>query len=471
MNPKEEALKYMQEEIRSTVAKFIRDIFNYDKIEVNVADSTSTGFGRTAVIDSELVEENGHGSITFSFRRAGKEVNTFSISNIPAVPGSSHIRIFFRVIVYYMDLFYDELNKGYVSSLDMDAFMPYVERARTWLYNIERTIIQQYIFQVFNSHTPYTEDQYVELSKIRYDMNLIDSALSFAIELNTRKVENEEIFCGFIFHDRIGDINDNSMRSVRFANEIDFGNFNALKTYLTTSNGQDTFFNVTNGKITHLFVTKEKVNEVLLNPAGNGKTFDTRPLILSIQGNGKIIFIEGRRIRNQPILEINNSKPLIRDTMFVQRAIQQTLASITGKSSERIDFFSKWILSLSQKKHGTSLIFLNITAELEKKLVKSQRVEEESGSFLSGESLRHDMFLLDCLTQPDGAIIFNSHLTPTHISTILPINTEIKQRDAGGGARHSSVSNFTKAFNCMGIVVSEDGPISIFNRGVSIMKF
>jgi DNA integrity scanning protein DisA with diadenylate cyclase activity len=158
--------------------------------------------------------------------------------------------------------------------------------------------------------------------------------------------------------------------------------------------------------------------------------------------------------------------------VFVQQVICRELASYAGDAdSHTIDFFSKWIISLSQKKHGTSLIFLPVTHELEKKLVKSQRVEEESGNFLIGVSPRHDMFLLDCLTQPDGAIIFNTQLIPTHISTILPIDTEIKQRESGGGARHSSVSNFTKAFNCMGIVVSEDGPISIFKNGIRIMKF
>ncbi len=470
-NDKDNALREMQDLLRSTVANFIQDIFNYDQISVSASDSRASGMGKTSAIDKELVEEDGHVSFKFSYRHYGREVHDFVITKIPAVPGSEHIQIFFRAVVEYIHLFYDDLLKGHSSSADLAEFLPHIQRAKALLFNIEITIIIQYLYWAFNHAMPGFDSYAGSGHRVRYDMDLINKAYNFAIELNTRKVENEEIYCGFIFHDNMLDIDNNSMRYVKFKNEIEFGNFSSLKNYLTTSNGQDVFFNVTDKKITHLFVTKQKVNEVVMVPTAQGKTFDSRPMILSVQGNGKIIFIEGRRSRNQLILLISNSKPLIRDAAFVERTIKAALIEIAPQEAEKIEFLSKWIISLSQKKHGTSLVFLDATEDIEKKLVKSQGISEESGEFLKDRNSRHDMFLLDSLTKPDGAIIFNSDLMPTHISTILPINTEIKPQEKSGGARHSSVSNFTDAFKCTGIVVSEDGPISIFKNGIRIIKF
>jgi hypothetical protein len=471
LDEKDNGLNKIQEELLFTVKAFINDIFNYEKIDIAVTESTVAGFGRTSSIANELVAQDGHVVFHFSYRHIGRGVHNFQITNIPAVQASSHIAIFFKVIVDYIHNFYENLLNGYSTSSNMTEFSPHIDRAKTWLQNIERIVIIQYLFRVFNSAGGGAEGYSNQISHIRYDLDHISKILNFGIELNTRKLENEEIYCGFVFHNEMSHIRNNSVRSIRFKKVLDFGDFSGLKNYLTTSNGQDIFFNVTNRKITHLFVTKEKVNEIYMNPAASGKTFETRPLILSVQGNGRILFIEGRRRRNQSILEINNSRPLIRDSIFVQNIIERNLRALANGNHANIQFLSRWIMSLSQKKHGTSIIFLEVTPEIEKGLVKSQPIAEERGEFLQRENSRHDLFLLDSLTKPDGAIIFNFQLIPTHISTILPINPKIRMVQKGGGARHNSISNFTGVFKCTGIVISEDGPISIFNNGLQVIKF
>ncbi len=287
--------------------------------------------------------------------------------------------------------------------------------------------------------------------------------------MSTKKVENKEIYCGFIFHDAMNDVSPNSVRSIKFKKQFDFGDFGQLKNYLEISNGQNIFFNVTKDKITHLFITREKVNEIFLNPMSSGKQFQNRPLILSIQGNGKIHFLEGRSDQNKMILQIINSKPVIRDNNFIQKFIFESLKSYATVNDEQVEIFSKWVMGLSQKKHGTSLIFKVITESIEKKLVKTIAVNFENNNFLNHNNLRHDLSLLDSIVNPDGAVVFGKNLIPSNISTILPIGKS--SLGTSGGARHNSVSNFTKEFSCLGIVISEDGPITIFENGIKKIKF
>jgi len=99
-------------------------------------------------------------------------------------------------------------------------------------------------------------------------------------------------------------------------------------------------------------------------------------------------------------------------------------------------------MSLSQKKHGTSLIFCDLNSITESKLIKTVKISLEKAKFIEKPNLRYDLTLLDYIVNPDGAVVFNSKLVPTHISTILPIGKN--KQSTSGGARHNSVSNFTK---------------------------
>jgi hypothetical protein len=455
----------------STITYFIQGIFNYEKIKVALTKKDPKSKSITAYSSGKLEEANGHTKFHFASKLFNDQFYEFSVTNIPATTDNRHIQVFFAVLMQYISAFYESIQKTLpIEDGRLKASPSFVAKADIWLYNIERTIIIEYIFNLFNSYNEdYSNPFKLTPNILRYDLDLINRILDFAQELSSKKVENKEIYCGFIFHDNESEVRINSVKSFKFQNQFDFGDFGQLKNYLEISNGQNLFFNVTKDKVTHLFITRDKLNEIHLNPIGDGKTFQNRPLILSIQGNGKIFFLEGRSDHNKILLQIINSKPVIRDNGFIQKFIFDNLKEFVTANDGQIEVFSKWIMSLSQKKHGTSLIFSTITSAVEEKLVKTVKISFERNDFLRQENLRHDLSLLDSIVNPDGAVILGKDLIPSHISTILPIGQSAT--GTSGGARHNSVSNFTREFKCLGIVISEDGPITVFKDGEKLIKF
>ncbi|MBC3540413.1 DNA integrity scanning protein DisA nucleotide-binding domain protein [Rufibacter sediminis] len=453
------------------ITSFVQSIFNYEQIKVTLNKKENYNTASKGYSSGNLVPESGHTKFHFAAKLFNDQLYEFSVSNIPATPESSHIKIFFTVLMEYLFHFNDIITKTLpVQDGRLFASSDFITKSDIWLYNIKRTIIIEYIYNLFNTFDKdYNSEPKLFPNQIRYNIDLINLIFDFGIELSTKKVENKEIYCGFIFHDDGDEVKFNSVKSFKFEKQFDFGNFGQLKSYLEISNGQNIFFNVTNEKITHLFITKDKLNEIYLSPMGNGKTFQSRPLILSVQGNGNIYFLEGRSDQNKILLQIVNSQPLIRDNDFIKKFIYNSLEEFTTVDDIKLEVFSKWIMSLSQRKHGTSLLFNNITNETQSKLVKSIQITFDSGSFLEKRTLPYDLSLLDSITNPDGAVIFNKNLTPTHISTILPIGQNATGES--GGARHNSIANFTNEFSCLGIVISEDGPITIFKNGKKLIKF
>jgi hypothetical protein len=455
----------------SVITDFIQGVFNYEKIKVALVKKESKSKSVSDYSSGKLEAANGHTKFHFASKLFNDQFYEFSVTNIPATTESRHIHIFFGVLMQYISYFYKSIQADLpIEEEILKASPSFVAKSDIWLYNIERTIIVEYIFNLFNTFDEdYSNHFKLAPNFLRYDLDLINTILNFAYELSSKKVENKEIYCGFIFHDKASYVRPNSVRSIKFQKQFDFGDFGQLKNYLEVSNGQNIFFNVTKDKVTHLFVTRDKLNEISLNPIGNGKTFQSRPLILSIQGSGKINFLEGREDQNRIILQITNSKPVIRDNNFIKQFIYNSLKEFSTATHDQLNVFSKWVMSLSQKKHGTSLLFNNVTELTEGKLVKTFKISFENNSFLDQYNLRHDLSLLDSIVNPDGAVIFNKGLMPTHISTILPIGQSAT--GTSGGARHNSVSNFTSEFKCLGIVISEDGPITIFKNGDKLITF
>lgn len=461
----------MERKFVEVISSFIKDIFNYEKIKVELTKKESKNKNVNGYSSGKLESVKGHTKFQFATKVFNDKLYEFSITNIPVTTDSRHIQIFFRVLMQYISYFYESIQNNIpIENGALKASPSFIAKGDIWLYNIQRTIIIEYIYNLFNTYDEdYSNNFKLAPNPIRYDLDTVNSILDFAHELSTKKVENKEIYCGFIFHDKPSEVRPNSVRSIKFQKHFDFGDFGQIKNYLEVSNGQNIFFNVTKDKITHLFITRDKLNEIYFNPIGHGKTFQNRPLILSIQGNGKIHFLEGRSDHNKTILQINNSKPIIRDNRFIQKFIYDSIKEFSNADSEKIEVFSKWVMSLSQKKHGTSLIFNEVSESVENKLVKTVKVSFGNNSFLENRNLRHDLFLLDSIVNPDGAVIIGKNLMPSHISTILPIGQSAT--GTSGGARHNSVSNFSREIKCLGIVISEDGPITIFKNGEKLIKF
>lgn len=452
-------------------SKFIRNIFNYEKIKVNLTKKTKKTGKVTGYFSGGLDTDDNHANYRFAAKLFNNQFYEFKVSNIPATSDSRHIQIFFRVLMQYLTYFYQSIQNDLpIENGHLKSSPSFIAKTDIWLYNIERTIVIGYIYNLFNTYDEHDSNEFkFAPAPLRYGINLVNTILDFANELSTKKIENKEIYCGFIFHDKNSEVSLNSVKSIRFHKEFDFGDFYQLKNYLEISNGQNIFFNVTKDKVTHVFITEDKFNEVYINPIGTGKRFLSKPLILSIQGNGKIFILEGRSDQSNIILQILNSKIIIRDYSFIKNYLNRCLKSFLDVPEEKIEYFSKWVISLSQKERGTSLIFCDMNSNTEKNLVKTVKINLENTEFIEEPNLKYDLLLLDYFVNPDGAVIFNSKLVPTHISTILPLGKY--KESTSGGARHNSVSNFTKKMNCLGIVVSEDGPISIFNNGKRLIKF
>lgn len=453
-----------------TIQGFIREIFNYNNIEViftkenlapgNIQDHTS----------GELESDGFHTRFFFAMKLFNNQLFKFEVINIPATPESRHIKVFFRVLMVYIRYFYDSVQH-LIPVVDgrLKPSFSFITICDIWLYNIERTIIIEYLFCLFNAvdHNSIQQGTTPQ-NTIRYDIDLINKIYDFSLELNTKKIENKDVYCGFIFHTDLKLVEKNAIDCIKFVDPIRFGNFGRLKNYLQISNGLNSFFNVTNNKITHLIFMKQ-MHKFFFGNVEEGQKLENNPLVVSIQGNGKIFFVEGRSNQNKIILQIINSKHIIRDTEFIRKFLIQTLSDFSNATKTQIELFSKWIMSLSLKKHGSSLIFKDITPEIEARFIKTIKISISSDLFSKLRRRRHDIIELNSIVNPDGAVIFNEGLRPTHISTLLPI--ENVSCDVVGGSRHNSVANFTKVIDCLGIVISEDGPITIYNKGEVLIRF
>ncbi len=74
--------------------------------------------------------------------------------------------------------------------------------------------------------------------------------------------------------------------------------------------------------------------------------------------------------------------------------------------------------------------------------------------------------MLDRLSQTDGALFIDRNLVPKFAGVILPMTRNENPND--GGARHNSAKSFSKNHNCLGLVVSHDGPITVFKNGDTV---
>ncbi|MFN8416988.1 MAG: hypothetical protein U0U66_11715 [Cytophagaceae bacterium] len=317
------------------VTKFIQGVFNYENIKVEFQKKDAHNETTTEYFSGLLESENEHTKFYFARKLFQDKFYEFTVSNIPATTDSRHIQIFFKVLMQYLSYFYDSVQNDLSGTSESENNPNYISKGDIWLYNIRRIIIVEYIYHLFNTHDENYSDEFTSSQdNIRYDLDLVNTIFDFAHELSTKKVENKEICCGFIFHDNVDEVKPNSVRCVRFHEPFNFGDFGQLKNFLDLSNGQNIFFNVTNDKVTHLFVTRDRINKIYFNPIGDEKTFKSRPLILSIQGNGKIHFLEGRSDQNRIILQIMSTQPFIRDNNFFKKFIYKTLQSFSDANDE-----------------------------------------------------------------------------------------------------------------------------------------
>ena len=459
----------IQDKLVITAQNLIKDIFNYDEIQIIVPKKKKLKPEEENRRQGFLEKEGLYSKYTFEVP-FGEYLHKFIVRNIPVSHDTKQINILFKAVLSYLSSAYFSIQ----SNLERHelghllASHDLMRIADAFILNFSKTVLLEYLYYIFNiQKSPISENAYVFKDHSRYNLELLDKVYKFGIELSTRKIENKEISTGFIFHETEEQLSENSVKRIELAEKIEFGNFRAIKSLIKATNGKNIFFNVIDGKITHIFTTRGSIQEIAMEPFGEGKTFGSEPLILSIQGTGKVVFLQGNTDRNRILLQLIHSQPLIKDYRFIENYINGFLKD---NLSDNIDptLFVKWLMKLPTEKRGATIIIGDFEKEnIRKSLVSFSEVSATGNSLFNLVEIEEK--LLDHLTMPDGALIFNNHGELLFIGSILPFSKGKKV--LGGGARHQSAINFSKQKKCIGITISEDGGISIFDTGKSLIKF
>lgn len=297
-----------------SIENLIKNIFGYDGVKINPPKIKQSPNYNEIIYE----EKNEHSCCKFSVETFNKCYYDFEIDNIPSLPSSKHISVFFQVIVNLMNNFYQMMELKKNEDVDIEYYYASPKNSfisENFIYNLDRTVILEYLFYVFNE-TDYNYKQNNQV--IRYGLELINKIHDFCMELSTKKVENEDIYCGFVFHNDVNYVELNSIKNINLIEPIEFGDFVKLKKILQVTNGQNIFFNVTNNFITGFFITPKKVKEIFYELESGELSFKNRPLIVSIQGEGNIYYVEGKERNSSLLLQILNSSPKIKDKEFIK---------------------------------------------------------------------------------------------------------------------------------------------------------
>jgi DisA bacterial checkpoint controller nucleotide-binding len=458
------------EKIIDKSSQFLQRIFNDPALSIKTRFYNADRFNSGS---------NQHGFITngshqdyrlFAYRDkegfSQAHIIEFYISKIP-VTVSSYINTFFEAVSEFIQVYFRAAKRItavpnilglYPKESDFnsrfDKLFPDILTT-----NIEKIILINYLHKNFNNDKGG--------GRISYSVELLNRIWTFAHEVSGSKVENKFIDCGFIFQQE-GDVELNSIRSVKIATPFSFDDFGKIKNYLRVSNGRDIFFSVTNGLVTHIILTIYQIKEVSLHTSRNNKLFQSRPLIVSIQSPGRMLFLEGGTERNKILFQIKNTKPVMRDDNFLKQRLSALLEPYCARKAAVKNTFIEWVLSLSIKGSGTSLFIGDFDHSISREAIKSMDID--FAVTRPGGSFKKNLSLLNNFILPDGSLIFNRKLSPVVIGAIVP--NEKGRGHNEGGSRHHAIQHFTlKHPDCIGIVVSEDGPVTVYINGVQQLKF
>ena len=401
----------------------------------------------------------------------GDHIYTFTVKNIPVSSDTEKVKVFFESLLDYISSAYIsvEANLSYHKDGHLLASHKLMRLADAFLMSFQKSIMLEYLYSILNYDLlPISSNASLLKDANRYNLQLLETIYDFGMEISSRRIENKDIYTGFIFHSSEVELLSNSIKCIRLSDAPEFGSFQNLKSLISASNGRNVFFNVTGNRVTHLFVTRENVTEIAMEPFVGGKTFTGKPLILSIQGNGKVLFLQGDVEQNRILFQITNSRVNIKDYRFIENYLDKFFKDVFIYSDLPCSHFVKWLLKFSSKKKGTTVIIGNFNkSDLKYKLVSYNDISIDSSLVFSDD--RYSLELLDSISNPDGALIFDEMGILLFMSAILPFSKG--KKIAGGGARHQSTINFTRSNRCIGITVSEDGGITIFNKGKIEIRF
>ena len=362
-------------------------------------------------------------------------IYTFIVKKIPVSYDTEKVKLFFQSLMAYLSSAFMSVKKNlrYHEAGHLLASHELMRIADSFLMSFQKSVMLEYLYSILNYDYVHINSNVSVLRDMnRYNLQLLETIYDLGIEISTRKIENEEIYTGFVFHSSETEVIDNSVMNIYLPDVPEFGTFQNLKSLILASNGRNVFFNVSDNKVTHLFVTKENVTEISMEPFVGGKTFSGRPLILSIQGYGKVFFLQGNVDNNRILFQITNSKVQIKDYTFISDYLKYFFNNAFTSGIHNLDYFIKWLLRLSTQRKGTSIIIGNITTSILKGKLVSYIATSVDNSLVFGNS-SYAVELLDHISNPDGALIFDEKGNLLFMSAILPFSKG--KRIAGGGAQ------------------------------------
>lgn len=451
-----------------TAQNFVKEVFSYEKVKLTPPQVSINENDQISRPAGKLESDNGNCKYTFEVA-FGESIYSFQVINIPVSSDTHKIEAFFAVLFNYLSAAYFSLESNLSHHIQghLLASHDLMRIADSFVLNFQKTVMIEYLYYVLNiEKNMLGENVWKDYDTNRYNLELLEKTYTFAKELSSKNIENKEIYTGFVFHDSENELMNNSIKRIKLEPAINFGDSSQIKNLIPSTNGKNIFFNVTNNKITHIFMTGTEVLEISMEPVANGKNFTSRPLIVSIQGPGKIFFIQGDIERNRPLFQMVNNKPIIKDYNFIKDYLTEFLSNNINDNLD-FHFFINWLLSVPVKKKGTTVLLGDFKKQnLRCKLVHYIEVSVDSLIINNSESNR---IFLDSITNPDGALIFSKNGELLFMGSILPFSQGKKA--IGGGSRHQSALNFTNKFGCIAITVSEDGGISVFSNGKLEIKF
>ncbi|WP_341356780.1 diadenylate cyclase [Rossellomorea sp. y25] len=277
-------------------------------------------------------------------------------------------------------------------------------------------------------------------------------------------IEGREIHTGIIIGDNLLKI-ESTLRASTIKGQFEIINlkskplltdFKEIKPLLEIADGLYTFLicepvEDNNFMISGILITETGLMSSVIgesNKGFNAPVFSLREMGLRI-GRG-----------NELIMEYINNTPRIRN----YKELTNILREFMKIKVEDVNKLTAIILEISHMGKGASIVF-NFNENYFDDVEKTQWIKPTKIQF-SGEKVFVDTF--SNFTKTDGAVLINSNNEIIGFGSILkPTKAKAK---ISGGSRHKSMASFSHNKEILGIVISEDGPISIIKNNSIIFR-
>lgn len=282
-------------------------------------------------------------------------------------------------------------------------------------------------------------------------------------EVIQSRIEASEIYSGVALFPNLSALKQACSGLSLFSTPHPMSDFKSLKPFLPVADGEHTFILVSDnliyglGRIPDMYYVRDCRRHYRSDIPGD-------PIIAQFKGIGACDIRAPHEGRSTTVLTYINGLPLIRDDEAVFDTLREQIEAFFPEVDPlRIKRLAGLLLQLSPMNKGAIVllgqhfpdlirVFSCETSDLEKCVFQPGDEDAVLQEFL----LRH--------TFTDGAVLFDNTLTLRGLGAILPVDSFSAGPDHG--ARHTAARSYTSHHrHVLGIVVSQDGPISVYQGG------